>query len=318
MEPSAEVLYVAGSREKYTTPCITCSTEDFKRSDTQDTITSRSTNGRKFSVESLTKPFHHLWDRATGEHQRRQSISQFPNNHQSFDSDTNPFGLRSLSFSGYRTRRRTYERRESVTRGQKYDLYPKDFFWKLDGKMPKSDIKMHTTIDAVGKVTGEWGSWQLRAILLIFLCKIPSSWFMACIIFTAPAPRHGEFFCKPPHTVGAPNQTLWVKVSHPQKEEADDQEFTIDFCNVYRDAQEHAHFYYKYENQADEPLVWEEPLSNKTDIIPCNHFQHKSDYHSVITQFDLVCSRDILVSVTQFFHLFGVLLGGILANYLLK
>lgn len=177
---------------------------------------------------------------------------------------------------------------------------------------------MKTTVDAVGKVTGEWGIWQLRAILLIFLCKIPSSWFMACIIFTAPAPRHGEFFCKPPHHLGVQNQTLWVKVSHPQKEEADDQEFSIDFCNVYRDAQEHAHYYYKYENPADEPLAWEEPSSNKADIIPCTHFQHRADFHSVITQFDLVCSRDILVSVTQFFHLFGVLLGGILANHLLK
>ena len=176
---------------------------------------------------------------------------------------------------------------------------------------------MQAKVDAVGRVTGEWGKWQLRTVLLIFLCKIPSSWFMACIIFTAPAPRHGEFFCKPPPQIGAKNQTAWIKVSHPQKEEVEDQEFTIDFCNVYKDAQEHAHYYYNYERQEDEPKVWEEPLNTK-DVIPCRTFEHQAEFHSVITQYDLVCSRDILVSVTQFFHLFGVLTGGILANHLLK
>ncbi|XP_001359431.4 solute carrier family 22 member 3 isoform X1 [Drosophila pseudoobscura] len=199
-----------------------------------------------------------------------------------------------------------------------YKLYPNDTFAQLEGKAPKPNTKMQTKVDAVGRITGQWGKWQLRTVLLIFLCKIPSSWFMACIIFTAPAPRHGEFFCKPPNTVGAQNQTQWIKVSHPQKEESEDQEFNIDFCNVYQDAQEHAHHYYNYENSEQEPRIWEKPLNRNSNVIPCTEFQHESSYHSVVTQYDLVCSRDILVSVTQFFHLFGVLTGGILANQLLK
>ncbi|BFF90002.1 solute carrier family 22 member 3 [Drosophila madeirensis] len=199
-----------------------------------------------------------------------------------------------------------------------YKLYPNDTFAQLEGKAPKTSSKMQTKVDAVGRITGQWGKWQLRTVLLIFLCKIPSSWFMACIIFTAPAPRHGEFFCKPPNTVGAQNQTQWIKVSHPQKEETEDQEFNIDFCNVYQDAQEHAHHYYNYEHSEQEPRIWEKPLNRNSNVIPCTEFQHESSYHSVVTQYDLVCSRDILVSVTQFFHLFGVLTGGILANQLLK
>ncbi|KRK02637.1 solute carrier family 22 member 3 isoform X2 [Drosophila yakuba] len=209
--------------------------------------------------------------------------------------------------------------REGTHRRQhEYQLYPNDTFARLEGKSPKPNTKMQTKVDAVGRITGPWGKWQLRTVLLIFLCKIPSSWFMACIIFTAPAPRHGEFFCKPPNTIEAQNQTQWIKVSHPQKEESDDQEFSIDFCNVYQDAQEHAHHYYNYENSDQEPRVWEKPLNRNSNVIPCTEFQHESDYHSVVTQYDLVCSRDILVSVTQFFHLFGVLTGGILANQLLK
>ncbi|KAH8294817.1 hypothetical protein KR018_003379 [Drosophila ironensis] len=199
-----------------------------------------------------------------------------------------------------------------------FQLYPNDTFAGLEGKAPKPNTKMQSKVDAVGRITGPWGKWQLRTVLLIFLCKIPSSWFMACIIFTAPAPRHGEFFCKPPHTIGAQNQTAWIKVSHPQKEESEDQEFAIDFCNVYEDAQEHAHHYYNYANSEQEPRVWEKPLNRNSNLIPCTEFQHQADYHSVVTQYDLVCSRDILVSVTQFFHLFGVLTGGILANQLLK
>ncbi|XP_062123725.1 solute carrier family 22 member 3 isoform X2 [Drosophila sulfurigaster albostrigata] len=197
-------------------------------------------------------------------------------------------------------------------------LYPHDTFARLEGKSARANSKMQSKVDAVGRITGQWGKWQLRTVLLIFLCKIPSSWFMACIIFTAPAPRHGEFFCKPPPELGAQNQTQWIKVSHPQKEEKEDQEFTIDFCNVYQDAQDHAHHYYNYEDSAQEPRVWEKPLHRNSNVIPCTEFQHESDYHSVVTQYDLVCSRDILVSVTQFFHLFGVLTGGILANHLLK
>ncbi|XP_017471462.1 PREDICTED: solute carrier family 22 member 3 [Rhagoletis zephyria] len=211
-----------------------------------------------------------------------------------------------------------YTQNATPTHTHEYNLYPKDFFSSLEGERPPQSTKMKTKVDAVGRITGEWGRWQLRAVLLIFLCKIPSSWFMACIIFTAPAPRHGEFFCKPPNTVGARNETLWIKVSHPQKEEVDDQEFTIDFCNIYQDAQEHAHHYYRYEQPELEPRVWEEPTSRNSNIIPCQQFEHRAEYHSVVTQYDLVCSRDILVSVTQFFHLFGVLTGGILANHLLK
>lgn len=199
----------------------------------------------------------------------------------------------------------------------KQTLYPVDSFAQIEGKPPKVVTKMQTKVDAVGKITGEWGKWQLRTVLLIFLCKIPSSWFMACIIFTAPAPRHGEFYCKPPDTLSPRNHTKWIKVSHPILEEAEDHEFNIDFCNVYQDALEHAHQYYHYQHQDIEPQLWDEPTAKNATVIPCKAFEHKSDYPSLITQFDLVCSRDILVAVTQFFHLFGVLTGGLLANQLL-
>lgn len=183
-------------------------------------------------------------------------------------------------------------------------------------------------VDIIGRITGKFGRWQLRSVFLIYLTKIPSSWFMACIIFTAPAARHGEFFCKPSanivnqlsnhtspweHIIKA-NKTDWISINHPNKEEKADKEFVIDFCNVYSDAEDHAAIYF-HNHTHQHP--WVKPDRNST-IIPCETFLHHSEYKSIITDYDLVCSRDILVATTQFFHLFGVLTGGLLAVNLLK
>lgn len=161
-----------------------------------------------------------------------------------------------------------------------------------------------------------------------FVSKIPASWFMACIIFTAPAPRHGEFFCKPSqnvvnvlgnHTTDWEhmikiNKTDWIRITHPFKEEVADKEFNIDYCNVYADAEDHAKIYFHNHTHIH---PWDMPKRN-SNIIPCDTFLHHSKYKSIITDYDLVCSRDILVATTQFFHLFGVLTGGLLAVNLLK
>jgi len=49
-----------------------------------------------------------------------------------------------------------------------------------------SSSKMVDSTDFIGQFLGPFGKWQLRTILIIYLCKIPSSWFMSCIIFSAP------------------------------------------------------------------------------------------------------------------------------------
>lgn len=59
-------------------------------------------------------------------------------------------------------------------------------------------------------------------------------------------------------------------------------------------------------------------INGSEERIPCKAFQHAGGFTSLVTQFDLVCSNTILIAVTQFFHLFGVLTGGILATKLLE
>lgn len=189
----------------------------------------------------------------------------------------------------------------------------------VDDKMEKVDI--------IGRINGDFGKWQMRTVLLIFLCKIPSAWFMACIIFTAPAARDGEFFCRPPKTVLNPNteekfqrlldfnKTTWLRLSHPTRMD-DDYGEVIDFCHIYADANQKAEQYFHTLGSLTEDWIGQK--RNSSDIVPCEEFYHHSNYVSLITDYNLVCSKDILVATTQFFHLFGVLTGGLLATYLLK
>lgn len=127
--------------------------------------------------------------------------------------------------------------------------------------------KCPTNCDIIGKVLGDFGIWQLRAALIIFLVKIPAAWFMACIIFTAPELYAGtEFQCDA------------------------DQNFNVS------------------KNQCF--------LTNSTSGLQehCEQFKYDSQFYSLIMQFNLVCDRDILIAWTQFWHLFGILVGGVLGT----
>lgn len=180
--------------------------------------------------------------------------------------------------------------------------------------------------DIFERINGNFGKWQLRTVLLIFLTKIPSAWFMACIIFTAPAPRDGEYFCQPSSKVLNVhtqekfqrmldfNKTAWVRMMHPVEKD-DDGDEQIDFCNVYVDANRMTERYFHSISSITEDWV---SNRNNSQIVPCERFYHHADFVSLVTDYNLVCSKDILIASTQFFHLFGVLTGGLLATYLLK
>ncbi|XP_061393407.1 solute carrier family 22 member 13 [Musca vetustissima] len=124
-------------------------------------------------------------------------------------------------------------------------------------------------MDIIGQIIGDFGVWQLRTVLIIFLCKIPASWFMACIIFTAPElyPEK-EFQCNSEGLTA--NQTI-----SPNQ------------CYI------------------------EDPVEGRQE---CTQFLYNFDFQSLIMEFDLVCLRDIFVAWTQYWHLFGVLVGGVVAT----
>lgn len=111
------------------------------------------------------------------------------------------------------------------------------------------------------------------------------------------------------------NKTAWVNLLHPTATTLSGAT-NYDFCNVYANGPKISEQYFHSLSSITED--WIPPPSNHTNVVPCERFYHHADYVSLVTDFNLVCSRDILIASTQFFHLLGVLTGGLLATYLLK
>lgn len=108
----------------------------------------------------------------------------------------------------------------------------------------------------------------------------------------------------------------WIQVAHPLKQDMTNHQFSTDICNIYEDAQQQVLNFF---NRTTENLVlFHQQRKNTSRLVPCENFEHQPIYTSIITQFGLYCSRDILVATTQFFHLFGVLCGGIVTTNMLK
>lgn len=172
--------------------------------------------------------------------------------------------------------------------------------------------KMVTQKDLVSQLTGHFGKWQLKALLIIFLCKIPTSWFMAVVLFSAPPPQAGEFWCRPPNHIT--NHTAWIAASHPIVRSTQNQ-VTYDFCNVYREI-------YNEEDPPEEldhnGLVDINEKNSSSDIVPCKEFFFNTSFRSVVTDYGLVCGRKFLAALAQCFHIFGLLVGGVVAFYCLK
>ncbi|KAH8369124.1 hypothetical protein KR009_002014 [Drosophila setifemur] len=176
---------------------------------------------------------------------------------------------------------------------------------------PDSDV------DVVEQVNGSFGRWQLRTILLIFLCKIPSAWFTAIIIYTAPYPWKGELVCHPADwNASVSHAETHLSRDHPlwQETRSTDRLFNVDVCNAY--SQSLARGFVK--SHGKEWNATETKEEQKKSSLPCENVEHRTDYRSLITQFDLICSRRVLVALTQSFHALGALIGGLMAYSALK
>lgn len=180
--------------------------------------------------------------------------------------------------------------------------------------------------DVIQQINGKFGIWQLRTIVLIFLCKIPTAWFMACVIYTAPTPQKGEYYCK--SIFNNKLSFTWKLIvwriywffqigadALEDVEEAlqgTDRQF--DVCNVPEALLEKQ----KYVTNLSLSMAISNMHDEGAAVVPCKHFEHNTEYHSLVTQFDLVCSRQLLVSLSQGSHALGALVGGILAYHILK
>lgn len=182
-----------------------------------------------------------------------------------------------------------------------------------------SGFKNHENI--VQTVNGNFGRWQLRTIVLIFLCKIPTAWFTICVIYTAPTPQKGDYYCKPGEFLDNNNINSTVADNYMsynlQKDiQSTDKQFQVDACHTYKATLETS---FAHKNLRNYSNPFSRPKQRTTQqlnvhLVPCDNFEHNSEYQSLVTQFDLVCSRELLVSVTQSFHALGALIGGLVAK----
>lgn len=122
------------------------------------------------------------------------------------------------------------------------------------------------------------------------------------LIFTAKSPTSEEIYCKPSHNVDVENVTLWIRSVHRKIFNRIENEESFNYCLV-------------SENVTRQSLNFDN--SNHT-FVECSEFEHLPTFYSIIHQYGLICSREALVALSQSFHLFGVLLGGIVAFYMLK
>ncbi|XP_037033782.1 organic cation transporter protein-like isoform X2 [Bradysia coprophila] len=119
---------------------------------------------------------------------------------------------------------------------------------------------------------------------------------MACVLFTAPTPNPGEFYCHQPEN-NLPSDGVFIHKTHrPMTLQKD--LYDMDFCHTYNRT---------HNGEFEEDV-----------LVPCTSFHFDSVFETAVTKFSLVCSRSILISVAQLSHLFGVLTGGILANIIME
>lgn len=168
---------------------------------------------------------------------------------------------------------------------------------------------MATQSDLISEIVGNFGKWQIRIMLIIFLCKLPTAWFTAVVIFAAPQPNPGDFYCRPPDVLPDRYELEWINVAHPVYLNKYD-EMVTDYCQVYLDV-------------VEKPLDFigankTKTVSNNMTIVSCDHFSFISHYHSLVAEYNLVCRRQLLLPLSQCFHIFGLLAGGIIAFLLMK
>lgn len=101
----------------------------------------------------------------------------------------------------------------------------------------------------------------------------------------------------------------WIARAHPIIVDHHNRS-SVNFCEVYT-------------------IFWEKPLEyfgpNHTTIdtknlttTKCKNFTFSPDFKSLVADFNLICAREFLLPLSQCFHIFGLLVGGIVAYFLLK
>lgn len=114
----------------------------------------------------------------------------------------------------------------------------------------------------------------------------------------------------------AAHNSLIFRISNPWVDANLNEKGHYDVCHVYKNVFENATNFMEYNN--GEWRVKDDLTDLGNETVTCDSFVFKSRYHSLVARFSLVCSRTLMLALSQSFHILGLLIGGIIAYYLVR
>ncbi|XP_028026616.1 organic cation transporter protein-like [Bombyx mandarina] len=142
--------------------------------------------------------------------------------------------------------------------------------------------------DLTAKVVGDFGKWQLNISLLMALLKLPLAWYQLNIIFMAP-PQ--DFWCAKPDSFSNYSEEEWRSLCSPDVEEHP--------CLIY-----------------DPDILVTAPNMDRSliPLVACTKFIYDQSLfrRTIISDWNLVCTKHWLIHLTQCVMMWGVVVGGIL------
>ncbi|KAK5650955.1 hypothetical protein RI129_001984 [Pyrocoelia pectoralis] len=136
--------------------------------------------------------------------------------------------------------------------------------------------------DLLEATIGGFGRWQCQLSILVSILKIPISWIQLSIVFLAPPT---EFWCAPPKKYENLSARKWIDMISPEPNSTG----KVHICEM--------------------PNVLDK---RNASLIPCQwgyEYNTTRIHSSIITEWDLVCDRQILADIPQTVLMFGVLVG---------
>ncbi|XP_022253266.1 solute carrier family 22 member 6-B-like [Limulus polyphemus] len=145
-------------------------------------------------------------------------------------------------------------------------------------------------------VIGNLGRLQCYIIILLIYRGVPTAWQILAIPFLAPDTDH---WCAKPHQLENWTVIQWKNVSIPF--DTKKQEFSQ--CQSYS---------YKL---MELPNSWA-VIIDQNVTVPCTKWDYTTTDNTIITQWDLFCDREWLVSMNQTVFMLGMLIGVFISGHL--
>ncbi|XP_022253267.1 solute carrier family 22 member 4-like [Limulus polyphemus] len=145
-------------------------------------------------------------------------------------------------------------------------------------------------------VIGNLGRLQCYIIILLIYRGVPTAWEVLALPFLAPDTDH---WCAKPHQLENWTVIQWKNVSIPF--DTKKQEFSQ--CQSYS---------YKL---VESPNSWD-VIIDQNVTVPCIKWDYTTKDNTIITQWDLFCDREWLVSMNQTVFMLGMLTGVFISGHL--